>query len=71
MVKHGSGHLRNALIYSSFTLLGRYPVLYDYYKKKRDEADNLKTSADSHETVKPLKTSHHDMGLMPDFAALA
>ena len=37
MVKHGSGHLRNALIYSSFTLLGRYPVLYDYYKKKRDE----------------------------------
>ena len=40
-------------------------------KKKRDEADNLKTSADSHETVKPLKTSHHDMGLMPDFAALA
>ena len=37
MVKHGSGHLRNALIYGSFTLLGRYPVLYDYYKKKRDE----------------------------------
>ncbi len=37
MVKHGSGHLRNALIYGSFTLLGRYPVLYNYYKKKRDE----------------------------------
>ena len=37
MVKHGSGHLRNALIYGSFTLLGRYPVLYEYYKKKRDE----------------------------------
>ena len=37
MVKHGSGHLRNALIYGSFTLLGRYPVLYDYYQKKRDE----------------------------------
>ena len=37
MVKHGSGHLRNALIYGSFTLIGRIPVLYDYYRKKRDE----------------------------------
>ena len=37
MVKHGSGHLRNALFYGSFTLLGRYPILYDYYKKKRNE----------------------------------
>ena len=37
MVKHGSGHLRNALIYGSFNLLGRYPVLYEYYHKKRNE----------------------------------
>ena len=37
MVKHGDGTLRNALIYGTFTLLGRHPVLYDYYKKKRDE----------------------------------
>ena len=37
MVKHGSGYLRNALIYGSFNLLGRYPVLYEYYHKKRNE----------------------------------
>ena len=37
MVKHGSGYLRNALIYGSFNLLGRYPVLYEYYLKKRNE----------------------------------
>ena len=37
MVKHGSGILRNALIYGTFTLLGRYPVLYEYYLKKRNE----------------------------------
>ncbi len=37
MVKHGDGTLRNALIYGTFTLLGRYPIIYDYYKKKRNE----------------------------------
>lgn len=30
IVKPRSKHLKNALIYGSFSLLGRYPVLYDY-----------------------------------------
>lgn len=37
MVKHGSGYLRHALMYGTFSLLSHIPTLYDYYLKKRDE----------------------------------
>ena len=37
MVKHGSGHLRYAIMNSSMTILRFSPEFYDYYLKKRSE----------------------------------
>lgn len=37
MVKHGSGHLRYALMNVALLLLNNSPELYDYYLKKRSE----------------------------------
>src|SRR5574344_1942120 len=37
MVKHGSGHLRYAIMNSSMTILRFSPDFYDYYLKKRSE----------------------------------
>ena len=37
MVKHGSGHLRYAIMNISMTILRYSPTFYDYYLKKRSE----------------------------------
>lgn len=37
MVKHGSGHLRYAIMNSAMTILRFSPEFYDYYLKKRSE----------------------------------
>lgn len=37
MVKHGSGHLRYAIMNSAMTILKFSPEFYDYYLKKRSE----------------------------------
>lgn len=37
MVKHGSGHLRYAIMNASMTILRYSPAFYDYYLKKRSE----------------------------------
>jgi transposase len=37
MVKHGSGHLRYTLMNSSMVVIGKCPIFYDYYLKKRSE----------------------------------
>ncbi len=37
MVKHGSGHLRYAIMNIAMTILRYSPTLYDYYLKKRSE----------------------------------
>ena len=37
MVKHGSGHLRYAIMNISMVILRHSPTLYDYYLKKRSE----------------------------------
>ena len=37
MVKHGSGHLRYAIMNISMTILRYSPTFYDFYLKKRSE----------------------------------
>ena len=37
MVKHGSGHLRYAIMNIAMTILRYSPIFYDYYLKKRSE----------------------------------
>ena len=37
MVKHGSGHLRYAIMNIAMTILRFSPTFYDYYQKKRSE----------------------------------
>ena len=37
MVKHGSGHLRYAIMNIATTILRYSPTFYDYYQKKRSE----------------------------------
>jgi hypothetical protein len=37
MVKHGSGHLRYAVMNISMSILRYSPTFYDYYLKKRSE----------------------------------
>ncbi|MBR3349382.1 MAG: IS110 family transposase, partial [Solobacterium sp.] len=58
MVKHGSSHLRYVLMNVAEYSLIHNPVLYDYYRKKRDEGKNHRVAL-SHVAKKIVRIIYH------------
>lgn len=58
MVKHGSSHLRYVLMNVAEYSLVHNPVLYDYYRKKRDEGKNHRVAL-SHVAKKIVRIIYH------------
>jgi transposase len=58
MVKHGSSYLRYRILMCCFQLLSRNEVLYEYYRKKKDEGKGHWTAL-SHVARKLIRIIHH------------
>ena len=58
MVKHGSPYLRQALMNVCNALLIYNPILYDYYKKKRNEGKHHRVAL-SHVAKRLVRIIYH------------